>query len=64
MKEEFENIEDMEAKETAKKLPLGWVVLFVGLILWGIFYTVKYHPAISGWTQAGEYEQSVGDGSK
>ena len=64
MTEEFDNIEDMEAKDTAKKLPLGWVIVYVGLIIWGIFYVVSYLPQISGWTQAGEYEQSVGDGSK
>ena len=51
-------------KDTAKKLPIGWVVVYIGLIIWGIFYVVNYLPQISGWTQAGEYEQSIEDGSK
>lgn len=59
MQEDLDNIEEFEAKETAKRLPLGWVILYVGLILWGIYYTVMYLPAISGWTQEGAYEQSL-----
>jgi len=59
MSDDFDNIEEFEAHETASKLPLGWLVLYVGLIVWGGYYIVKYLPAISGWTQEGVYEQSV-----
>ncbi len=59
MAEEFDNIEEFEARETAKKLPIGWIILFVGLILWGIYYFVTYTPAISGWSQETAYEESV-----
>ena len=59
MTEDFDNIEDFEAKETSRKLPLGWVIVYVGLIVWGVYYMVNYFPPISGWTQAGEYEQSI-----
>jgi len=59
MAEELDNIEKMEAKETANKLPLGWLILFWGLIIWGIYYFVSYTPAISGWSQAKAYEESV-----
>lgn len=59
MVEEMDNIEDFEAKETAKKLPIGWLILFWGLIIWGIFYFVAYTPAISGWSQAKAYEESI-----
>ena len=60
MEEDFDNIEEFEAKDTAKKLPLGWLMLYIGLILWGVYYFVQYTPAISGWTQAGAYEESIG----
>lgn len=59
MNEEMDNIEDFEATETAKKMPLGWLILFWGLIIWGIYYFVAYTPAISGWSQEKAYEESV-----
>ena len=57
--EEFENIEDFEAKETAHKLPIGWVIVYVCLILWGIYYFAAYSPSISGWTQEKAYQESL-----
>ncbi|KKL08447.1 hypothetical protein LCGC14_2575780 [marine sediment metagenome] len=57
--EEFEDIEDFEAKETAHKLPIGWVIVYVGLILWGIYYFAAYSPSISGWTQEKAYQESL-----
>ena len=59
MAEDFDNIEEFEAKETAKKLPVGWLILFWGLIIWGIFYLAAYSPSISGWSQGKAYEESV-----
>ena len=59
MPEDFDNIEDFEAKDTAHKLPIGWLVLFVGLIVWGVLYVFLYLPQISGWTQGSAYEQSL-----
>lgn len=59
MAEEFENISDMERQDTKHKLPLGWVLLYVGLILWGVYYAVSFTPQISGWTQEGSYLESV-----
>lgn len=52
--------EAMEAKETAHTLPLGWRLLFFGLIAWGAVYLYLYSPATSGWSQAGEYEKASG----
>ena len=51
--------EALERKETAKKLPLGWLALFWGLIIWGIYYTWTYSPSLGGWSQAKAYEESV-----
>jgi heme/copper-type cytochrome/quinol oxidase subunit 2 len=49
--------EAMEAKETAQAVPTGWLVLFFGLIAWGVYYLYRYSPWSTGWTQAGELEQ-------
>jgi heme/copper-type cytochrome/quinol oxidase subunit 2 len=49
--------EGMEAKETAEHLPLGWQLLFFGLILWGVYYLYMYSPWTTGWTQAGDLEK-------
>ncbi|HYQ81281.1 MAG TPA: cbb3-type cytochrome c oxidase N-terminal domain-containing protein [Anaeromyxobacteraceae bacterium] len=51
-----DSAEALEAKDTAKKLPWGWRLLFIGLIAWGAFYLWRYSPWSTGWTQAGEYE--------
>ena len=59
MAEDFDNIEAFEAKETSRKLPVGWLILFWGLIIWGIYYFVAYTPAISGWSQEKAYEESI-----
>ena len=59
MVEDYDDIEAFEAKDTSKKLPVGWLILFWGLIIWGIYYFVSYTPAISGWIQGKAYEESV-----
>jgi len=33
------------------KVPRGFLVLFFGLIAFGIYYIVAYTPGISGWSQ-------------
>jgi hypothetical protein len=60
MEQEFESIEGLESRETERKLPLGWLLLFWGLIAWGVFYLVMYSPSISGWSQVAEYEETTG----
>lgn len=64
MKEDMDNLEEFEAKETAHKLPIGWLVLFWGLIIWGVYYIAAYTPAISGWSQEAAYEQSIKESAK
>lgn len=58
-KEEFDNTEDFEAKETANVIPMGWLLLFVGLIIWGMYYVAAYSPSTTGWTQSDAYEESI-----
>ena len=60
MQEEFEPVEGLEAEETARSLPVGWLILFWGLIAWGVLYVALYTPEISGWSQVAEYEESAG----
>ena len=59
MADDFDNIKDFEAKDTAHKIPLGWQLLFWGLILWSIYYTAAHTPAISGWSQERAYTESL-----
>jgi hypothetical protein len=59
MAEDLDDIDAFEAKETSRKMPLGWLILFWGLILWGIYYFVTYSPSISGWSQTKAYEDSI-----
>jgi len=59
MAEEFDDIEKFEAKETSRTLPVGWLILFWGLIIWGVFYLYTYSPSLGGWSQQQAYEESV-----
>jgi len=61
MAEDMDNIEEFEASEASNKIPAGWLVLFIGLIIFGIYYFAAYTPAISGWSQAAAYEESLGN---
>lgn len=58
--EELDDIAAMEAKETARALPWGWLALFWGLILWGVYYAWTYTPGLGGWSQAKAYEDAAG----
>jgi hypothetical protein len=60
MNEQLDDIREFEAKETAHKLPAGWLLLFWGLILWGVYYLWTYSPALGGWSQAKEYAEVAG----
>jgi len=48
-----------ESIDAKRKIPVVWVILFWGLILWGIYYFIAYSPSISGWTQQKAYEESL-----
>jgi N-terminal domain of cytochrome oxidase-cbb3, FixP len=48
---EMDDPSAFEAKDTARKLPAGWLLLFWGLILWGAYYLWAYTPALGGWSQ-------------
>lgn len=51
-----DSAEALEAKDTARTLPLGWRLLFLGLVAWGLWYLWAYSPWSTGWTQEKEYQ--------
>ena len=53
---ELDDLTRFEAKDTAKKLPVGWLLLFLGLIVWGAYYLWTYSPALGGWSQHQDLE--------
>jgi len=55
--EKFDNVEDFHREDTQNVLPLGWLILFIGLIVFGIYYVYAYTPAFSGWSQAQQFEE-------
>jgi hypothetical protein len=46
--------EAMERQDTAQAVPVGWLVLVIGLIAWGAWYLYSFSPWGSGWTQEGQ----------
>ncbi len=56
---DLDDIEQFEAKETSKKLPVGWLLLFWGLIAWGAYYLWAYSPGTGGFTQGVEFNDSL-----
>jgi cytochrome c oxidase cbb3-type subunit III len=49
-----------EIKELDNKLPIGWFLFFIGVIVWGAYYIFSFTPEISGWKQtAGIQEQTA-----
>jgi hypothetical protein len=53
---ELDDLTTFEAKDTSRKLPAGWVLLFWGLVAWGAFYLWRYTPAFGGWSQGQDLE--------
>ncbi len=59
MNELPDTADGLEAKATASKVPLGFWLLFWGLIVWGVYYTWTYSPSLGGWSQSKAYDESV-----
>jgi len=57
--EEYDGIRERE--DTAKKLPLGWFIFFIGVIVWGLWYMFVYVP-IGSYSQSKEYDSVVAAG--
>jgi hypothetical protein len=51
---DLDDLSRFEAKETSRKLPVGWLLLFWGLVAWGLWYVWTYR----GWRQADALDQA------
>jgi hypothetical protein len=59
MNELPDTVEALQAKKTENAVPLGFWVLFFGLIAWGVYYTWAYTPSLGGWSQSKAFDESV-----
>ena len=53
---EIDDLSAFEAKDTSRKIPVGFSLLFWGLIAWGAYYLWAYTTAFGGWQQAQDAE--------
>lgn len=53
---------DFTPVEGEKPVPVGWRVLFWGLVAFGAYYLWAYSPALSGWTQTRDLDAGAGSG--
>ena len=53
---DLDDLSKFENKQTAHTVPLGWWLLFWGLVVWGAFYLWRYTPGLGGWSQAQDLE--------
>jgi hypothetical protein len=54
---ELDDPSAFEAKETSRVLPAGWLLLFWGLVVWGVWYLWAFTPALGGWSQAKDLDE-------
>jgi len=54
--EEYDGI--TERKDTYKRMPLGWFIFLIGVIVWGLWYMFVHVP-IGSYSQQEEYETAV-----
>jgi len=59
MNELPDTVEALQAKKTENAVPLGFWVLFFGLIVWGVYYAWTYTPSLGGWSQSKAFDESV-----
>ena len=46
-------------KKNHKKIPLGWAIISVLILIFSVYYLVAYMPAFTGWTQEKAYQESL-----
>ena len=62
IQDEHDDLSKFEAKETSHTIPVGYLILYFGLIAWGIWYAWAYSPWGSGWSQAKDLEGTPSSG--
>ena len=63
LQDELDDLTKFEAKESSHTIPFGYLVLYFGLIAWGLWYLWAYSPWGSGWSQAKDLEGAPSSGS-
>jgi hypothetical protein len=43
-----DDLASFEAKETSHRLPVGWLLLFWGLVAWGAWFVWSHTPSLGG----------------
>ncbi|MFO0582024.1 MAG: hypothetical protein U0229_07125 [Anaeromyxobacter sp.] len=61
--EQNDDLSKFEAKETAHKIPVGWAILFWGLVLWMPYYLWTNSPALGGWSQSQDADGGASAGA-
>ncbi len=56
---EFDGIQ-----EEHNKIPRGWLLFFIGLIVWLVWYIYSFTPEISGWSYYKKFEQEMAEARK
>lgn len=60
---ELDDLSKFENKQTAHTVPLGFWLLFWGLIVWGAWYLWSFSPSLGGWSQAQDADAGAGSGA-
>ncbi|MGC8925561.1 MAG: cbb3-type cytochrome c oxidase N-terminal domain-containing protein [Calditerrivibrio sp.] len=58
-KEEFDDLSKFEREDTKHNLPAGWLILFISLIVFGIYYVYSFTPSFTGWSQEKALQESM-----
>ena len=53
-----------EPQESHNKIPKGWLLFFIGGIIFLLGYVVSYTPAISGWSFYKEFDKEMASAAK
>ena len=51
-----DSAETLQNQETAHAFPVGLKLLFLGLVLFGLYYLWAYSPWSTGWTQEADLQ--------
>ncbi len=46
-------------KEAHNKIPRGWLIFYISLIVWLVWYIFSFTPEISGWSYYKIYEEEM-----
>ena len=53
-----DEIWDEDLREYKNPLPMGWAIMYLGLMVWGMWYFTYAYP-VHGYSQIGEYNEDV-----